>query len=253
MILSRHGFGRVLILVLFGLLPQIGSGQTSVDGIERIRQSLMLLLPNVEPTSITETPMANIYEVVIGSRLVYISGDGRFLIEGEVIDLEQQQNLTTPRLREVTLSAIERVGEANMLIFEPAEKVKHTLTVFTDIDSAYSRKLQREIETYTHRGIRIRYLFFPRAGVDSPSYMKAVTVWCSVDRQKALKQAMSGEAKEMRDCENPVSNHFQLGTMLGVSGAPVLVLENGEMLPGYVDAEKLYEIMSKMKPFFEKQ
>ncbi|MCW8891454.1 MAG: DsbC family protein [Sedimenticola sp.] len=243
-----RGIGLAVSVVLFMLLPQIGMTQTTEQGVEKIRQSLMLMLPDVQPTSITETPIANIYEVVIGSRLVYISADGRYLIEGELIDLEQQKSLTTPRLQQVTLNAIERLGEENMLIIEPTGRVKHTLTVFTDIDSAYSRKLQREIETYTHRGIRIRYLFFPRAGVDSVSYLKAVTVWCSVNRQKALTRAMTGEMVDPRDCDNPVNEHFQLGNQLGVSGAPVLVLENGEMVPGYVDAEKLYEIMSKMKP-----
>ena len=244
----RLWLGRALFLLLSGLLSSGAMGQAAGDGVERIRQSLMLLLPDIDPESITETPIPNIYEVVIGSRLVYISGDGRYLIEGEVIDLEQQKNLTTPRLQQVTLDAIEQLGEANMLIFEPDEKVKHTLTVFTDIDSAYSRKLQQQIETYTHRGIRIRYLFFPRAGRESLSFSKAVTVWCSVDRSQALTRAMSGEVIEPRDCDNPIDEHFQLGQRLGVSGAPVLVLENGEMVPGYVDAEKLYEIMSKMKP-----
>lgn len=247
MVTAVARFRMIALLFLWGIFPQAGVTETSAASVEHIRQSLLLLLPGVVPESITETPIANIYEVVIDSRLVYVSADGRFLIEGEIIDLEQQKNLTSPRLKEVTLAAIEQIGEANMLIFEPAERVKHTLTVFTDIDSAYSRKMQQEIEQYTNRGIRIRYLFFPRAGVDTPSYEKAVTVWCAVNRQKAIARAMSGEVLESRSCPNPVQDHLKLAGMLGVSGAPVLVLENGEMLPGYVEAEKLYKILSKMK------
>lgn len=237
-------FYTVLLAITLGILPMIVTGQTAV---EQVRQSLTLLLPGVNPERISPTPIPNIFEVVIESRLVYVTGDGRYLFEGEIIDLERQENLTTPRLKEVTQLAIEQIGEENMLIFEPVEKFKHTLTVFTDIDSAYSRKLQQNIAEYTHRGIRIRYLFFPRAGMGSSSYEKAVTVWCTGDRHRALTRAMSGEPLASISCPNPVNDHLQLGSRLGISGAPVLVLENGEMLPGYVEAEKLYEILSKMK------
>jgi thiol:disulfide interchange protein DsbC len=240
-------FQLIIFISLIGIFPVTVTGQAGKLDVEHLRQSLTLLLPGVTPESISPTPIPNIFEVVIESRLVYVTGDGRYLFEGEIVDLERQANLTSPRLKEVTLLAIEQVGEENMLIFEPAEKTKHTLTVFTDIDSAYSRKLQQNIAEYTHRGIRIRYLFFPRAGVNSPSYAKAVTVWCADNRHKTITRAMSGEPLESISCPNPVDDHLQLGSRLGVSGAPVLVLENGEMLPGYVDAEKLYEILSKMK------
>jgi thiol:disulfide interchange protein DsbC len=240
-------FNSVIFIIMIGIFPVTVIGQAGKIDVEHLRQSLTLLLPGVKPERITPTPIPNIFEVVIESRLVYVTGDGRYLFEGEIIDLERQANLTTPRLKEVTLLAIEQVGEKNMLIFEPADKIKHTLTVFTDIDSAYSRKLQQNIAEYTYRGIRIRYLFSPRAGVGSPSYEKAVTVWCANNRHTAMTRAMSGESLESLSCPNPVSDHLQLGRRLGISGAPVLVLENGEMLPGYVDAEKLYGILSKMK------
>ena len=216
-------------------------------GIERVRQSLQVLLPGLQPDSIRATPVENLYEVVIGSRLVYVSGDGRYLIEGEITDLERQKNLTTPRLNQVTLAAIDAIGEQQMLIFEAQGETRHTLTVFTDIDSAYSRKLQQQIGEYTGRGIRVRYLFFPRAGSGSASYDKAVAVWCAPDRRQALEQAMAGEPVESPACENPVEQHLALAGRLGVSGAPVLVLDSGDMLPGYVTAERLFEVLAKME------
>lgn len=247
MLEGRRLFYRVILITLLGILPLALMGQGGKVDLEHLRQSLTLLLPGVIPERISPTPIPNIFEVVIESRLVYVTGDGRYLFEGEIIDLERRANLTTPRLKAVTLLAIERVGEENMLIFEPTGKTRHTLTVFTDIDSAYSRKLQQNIAEYSHRGIRIRYLFSPRAGVGSPSYDKAVTVWCADNRHDAMTRAMSGELLESVSCPNPVRDHLQLGGRLGVSGAPVLVLENGEMLPGYVEAEKLYQILNKMK------
>lgn len=215
--------------------------------IARVRQSLALLLPEILPDSIRATPIANLYEVVVGARLVYVTGDGRYLIEGEIIDLEQQKNLTSPRLNQVTVAAVDRMGEQNMLVFEPTEPARFTVTVFTDIDSAYSRKLHQEIDQYTRRGIRVRYLFYPRAGEASPSFEKAVSVWCSPDRVTALRQAMAGEPVAEAECANPVLDHWRLGGRMGVSGAPVMVLENGDLLPGYVSAERLYEILGRMR------
>jgi len=235
------------LLLLLSLLSGPAAAQSDDRQIAQVRQSLALLLPDILPDSIRSTPIPNIFEVVVGARLVYVTGDGRYLIEGEIVDLEQQKNLTNPRLNQITAAAVDAIGEQNMLIFEPPGQTKYTVTVFTDIDSAYSRKLHQAISQYTYRGIRIRYLFYPRAGEESDSFAKAVAVWCAPDRQQAITGAMAGEPVDSISCPNPVRNHWQLGERMGVSGAPVMVLENGDLLPGYVEAERLYEILDKMK------
>lgn len=235
------------LLLLLSLLIGPAAAQSDDRQIAQVRQSLALLLPDILPDSIRSTPIPNIFEVVVGARLVYVTGDGRYLIEGEIVDLEQQKNLTNPRLNQITVAAVDAVGEQNMLIFEPPEQAKHTVTVFTDIDSAYSRKLHQQIGQYTNRGIRIRYLFYPRAGEGSDSFAKAVAVWCAPDRLQAITRVMAGEPIDSASCPNPVHSHWQLGERMGVSSAPVMVLENGDMLPGYVEAGRLYEILGKMK------
>ncbi|WP_260294777.1 DsbC family protein [Sedimenticola hydrogenitrophicus] len=233
--------------LLLSISTAPGAAPSGDRQIAQVRQSLALLLPDVLPDSIRPTPIPGLFEVVVGARLVYVTGDGRYLIEGEIIDLEQQKNLTNPRLNEVTVAAVDAIGEQNMLIFEPAGPARYSVTVFTDIDSAYSRKLHQEIEQYTRRGIRVRYLFYPRAGLESSSFDKAAAVWCSPDRTRALREAMAGEAVEAASCVNPVGDHWRLGGRMGISGAPVIVLENGDMLPGYVSAERLYEVLGKIR------
>ncbi len=240
-------FCRGAVLLLLLLVSGLTTAQDEGRQIEQVRKSLALLLPNVLPESIRATPIANIYEVVVGARLVYVTGDGRYLIEGEITDLEQQRSLTIPRLNAVTAAAVDAIGEQNMLIFEPPGKRRHTVSVFTDIDSAYSRKLQQEMGQYLRQGIRIRYLFYPRAGLESASFEKAVAVWCSKDRQHALERAVAGEPVVAESCPNPVRRHWELASRMGISGAPVMLLENGELLPGYVSAERLFEILEKMQ------
>jgi thiol:disulfide interchange protein DsbC len=135
------------------------------------------------------------------------------------------------------------VPESEMVIFG-ADDAKHTITVFTDIDCGYCRKLHREIDDYNKENIRVRYLFYPRAGVGSPSYDKAVSVWCADDRKQAMTDAKSGKTLESKSCDNPVKGHLVLGELMGVNGTPAIVLESGELLPGYVPAKRMAQMLN---------
>ena len=145
---------------------------------EKVRQGVARVLPDLQIDEVTLSPVPGLYEVVIGQRLVYVTEDGRYLLQGNLVDLQQQKNLTEPRLNDIKARALSEVSEDSMVIFGP-EDAKHTVTVFTDIDCGYCRKLHGEMAKYNDAGIRVRYLFFPRAGVDSSSYRKAVSVWCA--------------------------------------------------------------------------
>ena len=211
---------------------------------QRIRNSLKVLLPGVVPDSVRETPIEGVYEVLFGPRLIYITGDGRYVLQGSLIDLEKRENLTEPRLREAKMQALEQVGEDNMIIFG-SPLAKHTITVFTDIDCGYCRKLHSEIERFQEQGIRVRYLLYPRAGPGSPSYVKAVSAWCADDRQAALTAAKQGKEIESRSCENPVQDHLVVGRQFGLQGTPLIVLESGETIPGYVPPNKLIKVLEQ--------
>ncbi len=215
-------------------LPAIAVG----DDTAPVRKALTELLPGIEPDSISATPIAGLYEVAVGPRLFYVSADGRYLLHGQMIDIKTRENLTESKMAKAKKKAIEQMGEQNMVIFAP-EKYDHTVTVFTDIDCGYCRKLHNDMEGYNDKGIRVRYMFFPRAGVGSKSYQKAVSVWCSDDRNKAMTQAKNGMPLAEKDCENPVRQEMILGQLLGVTGTPAIFLEDGQMVPGYVPPDKL--------------
>ena len=129
-----------------------------------------------------------------------------------------------------------------MVVFA-GDKADHTVTVFTDIDCGYCRKLHSQIDEYEDEGIRVRYVFYPRAGVKSESYKEAVSVWCSEDRNKAMTEAKAGRLMEEKTCDNPVQSHMELGELLGISGTPAIVLDNGDLVPGYVPPKRLAAII----------
>jgi len=201
-------------------------------------------LPGVEIDAVNPSEMTGLYEVVVGPRLFYVSTDGRYMIQGDLIDLEARKNLTEPKLAKARVNSIAKVGLDKMIVFKP-EKPKYSVSVFTDIDCAYCRKLHSEIDQYMAEGIEIHYLFFPRAGKDSESYDKAVSVWCSKDRNKALTEAKKGKKVEAKTCDNPVLQHMALGSDLGMRGTPLIVTEHGTLLPGYVPAQRLAEVLKR--------
>ncbi|MCB1758641.1 MAG: DsbC family protein [Gammaproteobacteria bacterium] len=214
------------------------------EGAAKVRNSLGMLLPGLRFGEITASPIPGLYEVVIGHKLAYVSEDGRYLMQGTLLDIELQRNLTEPRLNAIKSKAITGLDENLMVIFGPEkEPAKHNVTVFTDIDCGYCRKLHSEIDSYLEKGIRIRYLFYPRAGIGSNSFKKAVSVWCADDRKAAMTAAKAGKAIEERECDNPVRADLALGEQLGVSGTPNIVLDNGKMIPGYIPADRLLAIL----------
>jgi thiol:disulfide interchange protein DsbC len=214
--------------------------------IDMVRQSLKVLLPDADVTSVAPAPLPGLYEVVVDMNVVYVTADGRYLIQGRIIDLEESADLTAPVEAKMKSTAMEAVGEENMVIYEPKE-TKHTVTIFTDIDCGFCRKLHAQMDEYNNRGIRIRYLFYPRAGAGSPSHRKAVAVWCADDRNQAMTLSKAGKKVEQKECENPVAEHYELGRRMGVTGTPSLVLDDGVMLPGYVPPDRLSAYLDDKK------
>ncbi|MFQ5643370.1 MAG: DsbC family protein [Thiogranum sp.] len=201
-------------------------------------------LGNIKPDIIEPAPIAGVYEVVVGTRVFYMSADGRYMLQGELIDVRKRVSLTQPRRTAATKALLDSVSEDDMIIFRPG-KVKHVVTVFTDIDCGYCRKLHGEMDNYLAEGIEVRYMMFPRAGVGSESYRKAVAVWCADDRNAAMTDAKQGRKLDMKTCDNPIDRHMQLVRQLGARGTPFIVLEDGSTQPGYVPAKRLAGLLDQ--------
>ena len=210
--------------------------------VQQVRAAINKLIPNGKADTVEPSPVPGVYEVLVGTQLYYVSKDGRYLFNGKLYDIDKREDLTSPKTQKVKLDAINAMGEENMIIFAPKD-YQHTISVFTDLDCGYCRKLHSEIAQYNDLGIRVRYLSFPRAGVGSPSYKKAVSVWCSDNRQEALTEAKAGKDIEAKQCDNPVKAEMELGQAVGVNGTPALFLEDGEMLPGYVPPARLAALL----------
>lgn len=210
----------------------------AADDHPAIRKALNTVLPGSSPDQISPAAVPGLFEVTYGSQVFYVSEDGRFLIQGHVLDIAARKDLTETRQGDLRKAAIEKIGEKNMVVFA-AEQPKHTVTVFTDIDCGYCRKLHSEIKETNALGITVRYMFFPRSGPNTDSYYKAESVWCAKDRNQALTDAKNGKDPERKTCDNPVDEHMKLVSEFGLQGTPAIMLEDGTIIPGYMPAKKL--------------
>ena len=240
----KYFFAALLLLTQITLNYAAASG--TADDFVALRQALAKMVPNAKPDSITPAALAGLYEVAYGAQIFYAGKDGRYIIRGDIINVPDRSNVTEARRAVLRLSAINKIGEDQMIIFAPA-KVKHTITVFTDVDCGYCRKLQSEMDSYLNEGIRVRYLSYPRTGIDTPSYNKAVSVWCAKDRKAALTRAELDQPVEEQTCANPVKMQMALGDQVGVAGTPTIITDTGRLLPGYMSATQLTQALAEGK------
>jgi len=233
---------RLLLVLLLGWL-----GYVQADDNADIRANLEKIMPGITIDSVSVLDSTGLYEAVINGEIVYFSKDLRYVIQGDVVSLETRQNITENKRVSLRKQALAGLNEDDMIVFSPDEsqKTEHTLTVFTDIDCGYCRKLHQQMDDYNDLGIRIRYMAFPRAGIDSASYDKAADVWCAKDRKKAMDDAKDGITVSADNCDNPVKQQYNLGRKIGVKGTPALFLESGQMLPGYVPPKRLKHLLDE--------
>lgn len=238
---SKEKIMKKLTLGLAALISIISTNVFSASTPE-LDAALDKLMPGTKPTSIEESVLAGLYEVSYGSTVFYFNKDASMMFRGDIIDVNKRVNLTEKKRGEARGKLLQSMDESLMIVY-PAKNELSKVTVFTDIDCPYCVKLHREMADYNAEGITIRYMAYPRSGIGTRSYQKAVNVWCADDPAKAMGDAKEGKKIEDKTCDNPVAQQFQLGQALGVQGTPAMFLEDGTSLPGYVPAKRLANVI----------
>ncbi|GAA4818166.1 thiol:disulfide interchange protein DsbC [Marinicella pacifica] len=239
-------YKTITLALLLTALNAIADNNT-----EPYQQALAkITAPNVKVTAVFDTPISDIKELMVdtgrGTDIVYMSKDGAYLIQGSIFDIDRRVDITDQKKAGLRAETLKKFGDEARINFFP-DDMKYEVTVFTDIDCGYCRKLHGEMQGYNDLGIGISYLFFPRSGLKTASYDKAVSVWCAADQHKAMDQAKAGVEVAQKKCDNPVTEQYQAGLAAGVTGTPALILNDGTMMPGYMPPEQLKQRLDALQ------
>ncbi len=219
--------------------PPVAAAPAAAPAVEAvIRKAIAKLAPDTRLESVRTTPIPGIVEVNTSGDLVYMTADGKYLLTGNLIDVASKRDLTEASQAATRRVLMRDIRPSQMIVFAPP-RPKYTVTVFTDVDCGYCRKLHSQIADYNKEGIAVDYLFFPRTGIGSESYDKAVSVWCAPNRQQALTDAKLGKPMPRRDCTNPVTMDYRLGQKFGVTGTPAIYTSDGTQIGGYLDPAEM--------------
>jgi len=207
-----------------------------------------LLPPGSKIEDLKPSPVPGLYEFMQGADVSYLTADGKYFLDGNVYDMSTRENLTEVLRSSARLAMINAVPESQMVIFSPKNPL-YTITVFTDVDCAYCRKLHSEMAELNKLGVRVRYLFYPRTGPNTESWRKAEVVWCSADSNEALTRAKAGAQLDMnKTCgPTPVAREYELGQSIGVRGTPAIVTENGDFISGYMPPRELVQEIKQLQ------
>ena len=237
-------------LIIAALLASLLMAATYAAAAEEngegiIEEQIRTLAPNAKTIAVSETPIDGILQVQINSDIVYVTADGQYLLQGQIMEIDSRTNITDQAKSGIRIGLLDGLKEDEQITFTP-EEPKFDVLVFTDIDCGYCRKLHNQMEGYNEEGIAIHYLAFPRAGIGSASYDKFVSVWCADDQKEALTLAKNGTDPDPEKCPNPIADQYELGRELGVTGTPALVTADGTLIPGYMPPEQLRQRLESL-------
>ncbi|MBT5861470.1 MAG: DsbC family protein [Gammaproteobacteria bacterium] len=216
--------------------------------LEKVRTKMNVMFQEIGPEHINTSPVDGWYTVQKDSVVAYVSEDGRYLLQGDMIDLDNQINLSEVTRTDSRRDLMSSVKEDQFILFTP-EVVKHRVIIFTDIDCTYCRKLHSQIDEYLAAGIEIRYMLYPRNGPASRSWNTSEDVWCARDRSAALTAAKLDRSFDTNKCDmSAISEQYMLGQSVGLTGTPAIVFENGTLVSGYLPPEVLVSRLQMLGP-----
>lgn len=214
--------------------PKVAPGSADAKAIAAIRQ----LNNQVAIDKVGPAPMPGFREVIVSGQVLYVSDDGRYLMQGALLDMQTKRDLAQVAMASVRKDLLAQVPKSERIIFSPPNP-KYTVAIFTDVECGFCRKLHADIAEYNKLGIGVEYLAFPRMGPGSPDFAKMEAVWCAADPRKALTEAKNDRIPKSPRCSSPIMRHYDIGRRAGLTGTPLIIAANGMSPPGYLPPAEL--------------
>ncbi|MBE0486001.1 thioredoxin fold domain-containing protein [Marinobacter sp.] len=235
-----------IVAAVAGLMLSLAgvSVVSAAETEDRIAKQLMDAVPGLNVTSVRESEATGLYEVQSNNGdTIYTTADGVYLLTGDLLKITETgiANVSEASRAGQRKQQMVAYGAKGIISYPAKGEQKAVIDVFTDIDCPYCRKLHDEVPELNEYGITVNYYAFPRSGPGTPSFRKYESVWCADDQREAMDASKAGRSVAQKNCDNPVEEQFRLGGQVGVTGTPAILLEDGNVIRGYVPARNLAE------------
>jgi len=221
---------KSLLLAVLLLLGSVCAH--AVDAPAPVTEALQKVLPNTKIDSVAPSSMPGFYVAIVAGHVLHVSADGKYLIEGLILDVPNRADIKDADLAVMRKEALAKIPKERLLVFAPPHP-KHKVVVFTDVDCPYCRQFHKQIADYNRLGIEVDYVLFP-LNIHPGADKKAEAVWCASDRNSAYTSAMNGQTVPQKTCDNPIKELVSGALAMGLSGTPAILTEDGSQVGGYV-------------------
>ncbi|MES9843875.1 MAG: DsbC family protein [Candidatus Sedimenticola sp. 6PFRAG5] len=239
---------KTLALLSALLISSVAQADSQAD-MQTLLKNLSKELPGASAENITTTPIQGLYKVINNGRILYVTPDLKYAVNGSIIDLESRTDITARDQGILSMAEINAIGSEKMVVFPAKDKSsKREITVFTDTSCPFCAKLHNEVPALNEAGITVRYMLYPRAGIGSDAYKVLQSVWCAENQQQAMTDAKAGKTIPEKSCDNPIEEHLALGGKVGLRGTPLVFMDSGIKVSGYRPADALIQSINSTKP-----
>ena len=216
----------------------ITASATAMASDAEIKSKLQALgAKNIE---VKDSPVKGLKTAVTDQGILYVSENGQYVLQGKMYELTNKGPVDVAgKLLAGQVNALK-----NEMIIYPAKNEKYVVTVFMDITCHYCHILHQQVKEYNDLGITVRYLAFPRAGMNETA-RQMEAIWTAKDPVFALNEAEKGNLPKELKTPNIVKKQYDLGVQLGVKGTPSIVTSTGEMLGGYLKPQDLLAVLQE--------
>jgi len=225
-----------------GLLLMFFVGVAAANTHDEIQLRLQKIDPRIEVTKVTDAPLKDFYLVQLSSGdLLYVSKQQDYIFAGSLLEITTSGlvDLTENARSAIRTEVIQAVTVKDQVVYAAKGETKAIVQVFTDSTCPYCSRLHEQVPELNKRGVEVRYLAFPRQGLQGKGFNDLVNIWCADNQQQAMTDAKAGKNLPAKQCDNPIAEQYELGRRLGVQGTPAIFLPDGRLIPGFVPAERL--------------
>lgn len=202
-----------------------------------IRKNLSARYPDVTIDEVNKTPIPGLYELRLGTEVIYADADGNYLVQGNIIDTKTRKNLTEERVNKLSAIAFDSLPLADAIVWKNGKGTRR-MAVFADPNCGYCKRFERDLVNV--KDVTVYTFLIPILGGDSPQ--KSQAIWCAKDRTTAWRNWMvdgTQPPKLLGKCDSPVERNLAMAQKYRINGTPALVFEDGTRAPGALPAAEV--------------